>query len=148
RLTERLMTVTMSKAESLIARGESLAESADQAILDARTLLRESSPKIGSILDDLAETSSELRHELGSLLAQVRGVITDNRAQVAEILRRMRRTMWQAEMAVRKIRGNPAFLLFGDEEADLEEKDMDLGRIRSSGRARPYMQRDEKDGGK
>ena len=48
-------------------------------------------------------------------------------------------------MALRKIRANPAVLLFGDDETDLEARDLDLTEIRLRGRARPYEQRDERE---
>ena len=89
-----------------------------------------------------------LETELGGALRGARGLISDNRAEVAEATRRLRRTMWQAEMALRKIRANPAYLLFGDAEPDLEAGPVDHSALWRSGRARPYEQRDERGGGK
>ncbi len=67
---------------------------------------------------------------------------------MAEIVRRLRRTMWQAEMVARKIRANPSVVIWGDDEPDLEATEIDESAIRRTGRARPYRQRDESDDGK
>ena len=56
--------------------------------------------------------------------------------------------MWQAELALRKVRANPAVLLFGDSESDLEAAPIDATNARRSGRAGIYPQRGEGDGGK
>ncbi len=82
------------------------------------------------------------------ILRKLSGILSDNRADVAEIVRRLRRTMWQAEMAARKIRANPSVVIWGDDEPDLEAIEIDESVIRRTGRARPYRQRDESDDGK
>jgi hypothetical protein len=50
---------------------------------------------------------------------------------------------WELEMALRKVRANPAVVLFGDDEERLEAERRDDSGLRSRGRARPYEQRDE-----
>ncbi len=82
------------------------------------------------------------------ILRDLSGILSENRADVAEIVRRLRRTMWQAEMAARKIRANPSVVIWGDDEPDLEAIEIDESGIRRTGRARPYRQRDESDDGK
>ena len=77
-----------------------------------------------------------------------RNVLVENRPEVAETMRRLRRTMWEAEMAMRKIRANPAFLLFGDDEQLLDSNPYDESELRRTGRARPYNQRDESNDGR
>ena len=51
--------------------------------------------------------------------------------------------MWEAELLVRKLRANPAFLLFGDDEVDYRVEPTDASRLLRSGRAKPFGQRDE-----
>ena len=59
----------------------------------------------------------------------------------------MRRSMWEMEMAMRKIRANPAYLLFGDSEPLYDMPPSDSSDLMRSGRVRPYKQRDEGDDG-
>lgn len=123
-------------------------------LTQAGKLLEESRPEVDRLLETLVTTSSGLEPRLGrietdlrALLTSASGMIDENRAELAETTRRLRRTVWQAEMAIRKIRANPAVILFGDDEADLEARPTDHTRLDASGRARPYGQRDEKDTG-
>ena len=109
---------------------QALVGDASAAVTDTRTLIRNAS---------VAVTDTR------TLLRNVSGVVTDNRAGLAEIVRRLHHTVWHAELALRKIRANPAVLLFGDEESDYEAAPLDETGIRRSGRVKPYGQRDEKD---
>jgi hypothetical protein len=109
-------------------------------------------PSVDELLDDVAAVSAELRDNLGLVSADLRHllgtadeVLVETRNELVEASRRMRRALWQGELALRKIRANPALLLFGDDETDLEAPDFDMTEIRLRGRARPYGQRDEKD---
>ena len=117
-----------------------------------KDLFEKGNPKVQAILDDLAKTTKELDGHLAEivengnkLLATLQGTISENRADIRETARRMRQAMWQAEMALRKIRSNPAVLLVGDNEKDLEARPTDQTKSRIEGRARPYDQRDEGD---
>ena len=65
--------------------------------------------------------------------------------QIAEIVRRLRRASWEAEMALRKVRANPAIVIYGDDEANLEAGPTDASALRRTGKAAPYRQRDERD---
>ena len=106
-------------------------------------------PRLARLEADLRSLLAKLETEVGSLLSSTAGLVTDNRAELAETARRLRRTMWETEMAVRKIRANPALLLFGDAEPDLDERPVDYTQTDLSGRARPFRQRDETEvGGK
>ena len=95
---------------------------------------------------DLQERFDAVQADLQALLDQAAGVIGDNRAEIAEVTRRLRRAVWQAELAMRKIRVNPAVLFFGDEETEFEAAPTDSSELRYSGRAAPYAQREENDG--
>ncbi len=117
------------------------------AILDA-----ERDPRLDTILTEVAATTSELHRNLDEisgdlrrLLVQADRLLGDTDTELVEATRRLREALWQGEMALRKIRANPAVLLFGDDETDLEARDLDLTEIRLRGRARPYEQRDERD---
>ena len=125
-------------------------------VLDqAAGLLTEARPRVNTILgdidaatDDLAQRIDRIETDLRALLASSSGMINENRAEIAETMRRLRRTMWQAEMAARKVRANPAVVLFGDDEPDLEQRGVDHGTLDRSGRARPFEQRDETESGR
>jgi len=137
--------VTLVRANELLSKGNGLVDSANKTVADLDSLIADNHPRVTATLDNLIAVTGDLKKQLADIESAVTGVVDDNRAELAESIRRLRRTMFQAELAMRKIRANPAYLLFGDSEPDLEEKTMDLSGIRRSGRARPYEQRDEKD---
>jgi ABC-type transporter Mla subunit MlaD len=124
-----------------------------KVLREAGDLLAANRPQIDKLLGELGEAASGLGEriarietDLRALLGAASGTIDDNRAELAETARRLRRTMWEAEMALRKIRANPALLLFGDSEPDLDERPVDNSGLHYSGRVVPFRQRDEKEG--
>ncbi len=132
--------------EQAVADGRAAAARVDE-LLDA-----DRDPSVDDVLADVAAISAELREDLGlvsddlrRLLGTADEVLVETRNEITEAARRMRRALWQGELALRKIRANPALLLFGDDETDFEAPDFDMTDIRMRGRARPYAQRDEKD---
>lgn len=137
-----------------------MATNLDHALTDARQVVAQldrlldpqQDPRIDNTLTHLADLSERLDHDLEKigndlthLVATTDQTITSTSVELGEAIRRLQRAMWQGEMALRKIRANPAVLLFGDDETDLEARDIDLTRIRLDGRAEPYEQRDEND---
>lgn len=112
----------------------------------------EKDPRLDRILTEMSAVAVELRQNLDSVSADLQQLLSDadrvvgnTEAELSEATRRLHRALWQGEMALRKIRANPAVLLFGDDETDLEASELDLTEIRLRGRARPYEQRDESD---
>src|SRR5262245_18487658 len=82
---------------------------------------REKDPRLQTMIDKLSETSVRLEDRLEALQKDLHGVLAstdsilkENRAEIAETARRLSRAVFQAEMALRKIRSNPAVILFGD----------------------------------
>ena len=132
--------------EAALADGRSVAARLD-AFLDA-----EQDPRLDRLLTELTATTEQMRANLDAVTADLRGllqntdrVVGEVETELAEASRRLQQALWQGEMALRKIRANPALLFFGDDETDLEARDLDLTEIRLRGRARPYEQRDERD---
>ncbi|MEM7352823.1 MAG: MlaD family protein [Acidobacteriota bacterium] len=132
----------------------------DAAIADGRTVAQRldtlldptKDPRLDRLLTDVSAATHDLRQNLDQIAGDLRDLLRDadhmvgsTEAELAEASRRLQRALWQGEMALRKIRANPAVLLFGDDETDLEARDIDLTEIRLRGRARPYEQRDERD---
>ncbi len=137
---------TIHNLDGAVADGRSVATRLD-ALLEG-----EQDPRLDDLLAEAKATTSELRENLNAVSADLRKllkntdrVVGQTETEIAEATRRLRRTLWQGEMALRKIRANPALLFFGDDETDLEARDLDLTEIRLRGRARPYEQRDERD---
>lgn len=135
--------------------GPGLAASARRLVERATATIDDAGPRATALLERLERVSAELGRTLEEARADLRrltqaaaGVVEDNRAELAETVRRLRRTMWQAELAMRKVRANPAVLLFGDDEADLEAPPFDRASLVRRARARPYGQRDESDAGR
>ncbi len=118
-------------------------------------LLGTTLPKAEQVLDDTKSGVQEFRtalaavqRDLGEVLDQLEGTLLDVRPDLAESTRRLRSSLWQAELALRKIRLDPSVLLFGSGEQDLEARDPGAGGLLPTGRARPYLQRDERSDGK
>lgn len=146
--TENVATLnrTLAEFEQVVAEGRRVAGRLD-SLLDP-----EQDPRLDQILTDVAEITGRLdqdlekiQSDLDRLIATAETTLDDSSTEVTEALRRLQRALWQGEMALRKIRANPAVLLFGDDETDLEARDADQTQMRLEGRARPYEQRDERD---
>ena len=151
-ISERVVTDENAKnLEQVLRHLEEATRAGAQLTTEAAVLFdRERDPRLHDLLDSLAVNARELRGRLDALQSNLEtvlegagGVINDNRADIAESIRRLRRAVWQAEMAFRKIRANPAVLLFGDDETDYQAREVDESEARSSGRAPPFGARDE-----
>ncbi len=147
-------------AEGNVEAFERMIANLDGAAVDGRSVVArldaliegDQDPRLADLLAEARTTTRELRENLNAvsadlrrLLANTDRVVGQTETELAEASRRLRRTLWQGEMALRKIRANPALVFFGDDETDLEARDLDLTEIRLRGRARPYEQRDERD---
>ena len=121
-LRDRLLAQTLPQAERTLAQAQRSAEAIEGAIGGARL-------------------------DLERVLGQVETLLLQVRPDVAESARRLRESLWQAELALRKIRLDPSVLLFGDGEPDLEAP-RQPGNLVPDGRARIYRQRDERADGK
>ncbi|HEX6810563.1 MAG TPA: MlaD family protein [Planctomycetota bacterium] len=99
-------------------------------------------------LQEFRASLATLRADLTAVLDQLQGTLGDTRPELAESMHRLRGTLWQAELAMRKVRANPSVLLFGSDEPDLEAREFDESGVRATGRARIYRQRDESGSGR
>ena len=140
--------------QKLIEPANRLIVSGEEAIRMLRGEINGPEGRVNRILANLADATDDLEGRLNALQGDMQelmgtatGILSENRADIAEIVRRLRRTMWQVEMAARKVRANPSVLVFGDDEKLLEATMIDEGALRRTGRARPYEQRDESDDG-
>lgn len=141
----------LDRVRNILGDLERASEAGRAAFKDLAQLLdRQSGSKLHEALDELAVASGKLDDRLDAVQADLqlalRGandIVVDNSASLNESVRRLRRAMWQAEMALRKIRANPSVLLFGDDETDYQAGQPDESASRASGRAPPYGQRSE-----
>jgi hypothetical protein len=88
---------------------------------------------------------SEVLAEADKLLEEGNGFIVEMKPDFLESLSSLRRTMWESEVTMRKVRANPAVLLWGDDEKLLSAWPTDPSDKRRAGRAPPYSQRNEND---
>ncbi len=153
-LRESYVNEIEDRVKTIFDEGSAALASAQEVTQAVEDLIADNRANIDSFVAQLNDTATDLDGYLAQLTAEAQealklgsGMLAENRPEVAETIRRLRRTMWQAEMAMRKIRANPAFLLFGDSESILEESSLDETGNRTTGRVRPYMQRDENDDG-
>ncbi len=145
-LRGRVLDETLPRAEQLLDESSAL-------VGDVRPGVRDVLAELVAATRDadarLAALETDLRTVLGDATGMLRGaggVIADNRGEVAETVRRLRRAVWQAEMALRKMRADPSVLLFGDDEPDLEAPVGDFSPLWNEGRAAPFGQREERRG--
>ena len=143
--------------EQTLPRADSLLEEGSAALRDVRGEAARLGEAVGRLapradaalaaLERALRAAEEQVQSVGGeargLLGAGRGLVQENRAEVAESLRRLRRTMWEAELLVRKLRANPSYLLFGDDEIDYRVEPRDASGLLRSGRAAPFGQRDE-----
>jgi ABC-type transporter Mla subunit MlaD len=161
-LGERLLDKTLTDVEAVLADARKALGNADEAMITARSILDENKPVIDRTLENLAQATDGLKARIDRIEAQLgttlegarlamdqaNGMLRENRAGLADIVRKAQQTMWDLQMAVRKIRANPAYVLFGDDEKLMEAREVDEAGVRLSGRAKAYGQRDEDDAGK
>lgn len=161
-LRNRILDVTMAKVDAALDEGRKVIASAQSALDKADGMLAEGGPKVQGILDDLKTNTAALQGRLDALQKEItdllvgaqgtvgdlRSMLAENRPELAETLQAARRIMWEAELLVRKVKSNPAVLIWGDDEPVLDVAPLDEDALRRSGRARPFGQRQEGGDGK
>jgi ABC-type transporter Mla subunit MlaD len=150
RLREEIVEKIVAEATRTLAQGTEALAAAQRAMSGAETVVTEGGPKAVAVLANLEATTSgldarldTLEKRLDAVLARADGLLAEGRPEVAELLQSLRRASWEVEMLARKVRSNPALVLFGDDEEDQGATPYDLSGLRRTGRAKPYSQRDE-----
>ena len=157
RLEQDVRAKIINNLEATILEGKTTLAVAKETLETVQTDLKIATPKLQKILDNLRDGTNQLDVRLNNLEAQVDKVVvevvdllqegnklvTDLRPETLESLKGLRRSVWEMEMALKKIRANPAVVLWGDDEKILSTWPTDPAKRRRSGRAAPYEQRDE-----
>jgi len=164
---ESLSLIQGQLETEMFPRLRSLLDGGMDALKDTRTaiqrvdgLVEVNAPHVNKIMMELATAMDGLVHrldrteamvqELGAemkrLLSSSNHTISENRAEIAEMLRSFRRMAWEFEIFSRKLRSNPGVLIWGDDEVPLEALPTDQERHRRAGRAAPFDQREENRG--
>lgn len=155
-----LLKDAMPEIRRLLTNAADAAEEGERTIAALRRVVEDGEPKFRAMLNDVEALTSALASKRKALTEMVNdaqrlltsasaaadgaaGLMKDNRANLAELIRTFRSTAWEAELLARKLRANPAVLIWGDDEPRLEAEPRDETGIRRSGRAKPYDQRDE-----
>ena len=155
-----LRTSIIPKIAGILDNGSDGLEELRAAVRRVDGVVAANAPSLEQILQNLVDgtadldkrlnrteaTLQDLARQLSEVLTSTNGVIADNRAEIAEVMRSMRRLTWEMEVLVRKVRSNPGVVLWGDDEVPLEAMPTDRQRHRRAGRAAPFGQRDENDG--
>jgi hypothetical protein len=134
----------------LLEEGRRTVATAETALKRVDGVIAKATPGVEKIVNELASESGRLNERLNQVQGKLVALLTTadslvglQQSEVAEIVRTLRNTMWELEMAVRKVRSNPAFLIFGDDEERLEAEPRDDSGLRRRGSVKPYDQRDE-----
>lgn len=149
-LRERLVNEVVPQLNKALATGQEAVDAAKQTLEEAKKILKDADPKVQTLLANLADESGRLKARIDEVQVKLTRLLDDldqlaafRQADLAELMRTMRNTAWELEMTARKVRANPAVLIFGDEEKRLEAEPRDDTGLRSRGRVKPYDQRDE-----
>jgi phospholipid/cholesterol/gamma-HCH transport system substrate-binding protein len=118
------LLATLKNAEEASGR---LARSLDEAL--ARVVRN---------IDELTARATKTAENLDRLLKDADGMIAANHTNVYETIRSFRDTAYHLEQAARRIRSNPAILIFGADETEEARVRADETEIRLKGRARRY----------
>jgi ABC-type transporter Mla subunit MlaD len=137
--------------KAAIADGSAALAAAKKTMDNAAGVLDDTRPKVKEILENLRLESGrlearigEIQKKLATLLDDADHVVSLRQADLALTIESLRNAAWEMELAARKVRANPAVLIFGDEEDQrLEAAPRDDTGLRKSGRVKPYEQRDE-----
>ena len=108
---------------------------------EARMVMTKNRPAIEKLLADSDALIGRLNKAADGLDEVIRDtdrLVTDNHSNVHETIRSLRDTAHHLEMATKRIRANPAILLFGAEETPEELRRRDETELRMKGRARRY----------
>lgn len=89
-------------------------------------------------VDELSGRLNTTADHLDRLLQDADGLIVQNNKNIFETIRAMRDTAYHMEQAAKRIRANPAILVFGAEETEEERLRTDETELRLKGRARRY----------
>jgi ABC-type transporter Mla subunit MlaD len=144
----------------LLENAASAASEGERTLAALRGIAEDSAPRLRSMMNEvesLLQALAAKRKEIQALVDQGKRLATEgadaaagasamigeNRANLAEMMRTMRSLMWDAEVLMRKLRANPAVVIWGDDEPVLDAEPRDATGIRQSGRAKPYDQRGE-----
>lgn len=160
-----LMTKAQPEIDRLMRTANEALESGKRTVAALERTATDAEPRLKAMLADVQALTGALEKKkddfagliegaktlLGAATGAAEGasgLIGDNRANLAEMLRTFRNMSWELELLARKLRANPAVLFWGDDEPRLEAEPRDETGLRRSGRAKPYGQRDEgeKDG--
>ncbi|NRA96739.1 MAG: hypothetical protein HRU14_11085 [Planctomycetes bacterium] len=151
--------VLTTHVEDLVREIQGLIANANGVLDTVHTTVKEITPQVSNTIANLEKGTKGLDQRLNTLQAQLsevlaqadkllkegNGFIVEMKPDFLESLSSLRRTMWEAEVMMRKVRTNPAVLLWGDDEKLLSAWPTDPSDKRRAGRAPPYSQRNEND---
>jgi len=152
-VSQNILNKVLPQVQQILHDGHAAVAEAHGVIKQIEGVVTDNRKRIAHIVQQLSKSSDtlsaglkDIRGGINKLLSASQGTLEENRADLREIVRRLRRSMWETEMLIRKIRSNPAVLIWGDSEPVWNAREADRERQRLSGRAKPYGQRDEEGG--
>jgi len=135
---------TAEKTGEVLGEVQGTLRDARAPLLSALKNADELTAKVAKSVETLTARRTQTADHLDRLLKDVDGVIVQNNKNIYETIRGLRDTAYHMEQATKRIRANPAVLLFGAEETPEELRRADETEIRLKGRARRYDKEDPK----
>ncbi|MEM1212616.1 MAG: MlaD family protein [Planctomycetota bacterium] len=149
-LQKRVTEVTLTEAETLLKESTTtvrqirdFTERIDAEIKERTPEFRRTLARLASAAESIDDQIKVLGTDASEVLRLSQNMLAENRPELAESLRRLRRSMTEAELLLRKVRANPSRLIFGDDEKLFDVDQTDEGWLIRTGRAQPFEQRDE-----
>ncbi|MEM6751026.1 MAG: MlaD family protein [Planctomycetota bacterium] len=140
-----------ARAEEFLTAAEETSVALRELTGDVQTRIDQGWPRTREAIESIAELAANLEaqvqrisDEAVEVLDVAEAMVNENRPELAEATRRLRRTLFEAELLARKVRSNPSILVFGDDDPLLDAELSDEAWLLRSGRAQPYLQRDER----
>ncbi len=146
RLTERTLVEAerlMIDARETSTRTREAIDQIDRNLAEQWPTIEQSLTRLNTALETLDAQTKQVGEDASAVLELSQTMLAENRPEIAEAVRRLRRSTEQAELALRKVRANPARLIFGQVEPLYDADESDDAWLIRSGRSQPYEQRDE-----
>ncbi len=145
----KLVADTGEKTQAVLGEVQGTVQSARGPLLATLKNAEEASGKLSKTLDEtvsrvlknveeLTARASKTADHLDQLLKDADGMLVANNRNIYETIRSFRDTAYHMEQAAKRIRANPAILLFGADETEEARVRADETEIRLKGRARRY----------
>jgi phospholipid/cholesterol/gamma-HCH transport system substrate-binding protein len=117
----------------------------EETVADIQRVVRENEPGIRkgvdqatALLEELRRDVAELKAKLSETVDQANTLVLKNQPAITRTIDNLQESSWNMRQFSRKLKANPAVLIFGDEDPTEMEPKIDATADREKGRVPPY----------